>query len=89
MDGDGGGGDRLLLLDVAWTVSPFPLHLSICGTWGSIYIEDPSRKSLFDVAKVVDTDTGGSCPYGCPLNSLEVSFTSPLTWEFWKLIILH
>jgi hypothetical protein len=47
----------------------------------------------FDMAKAVDTDTGtdtgGSCLYGCPLNSLEVSYTSPLTWEFWKLIILH
>jgi hypothetical protein len=47
----------------------------------------------FDVAKKVDADTGanmdGSCPYGCPLNFLEVSYASPLTWEYWKLKFLH
>jgi hypothetical protein len=37
------------------------------------------KVARFDVAKVVDADTGGSCPYGCPLNSLEVSYASPLT----------
>jgi hypothetical protein len=40
----------------------------------------------FDVAKAVDADTGtntgGFCPYGCPLNSLEVSYAGPLTWEY-------
>jgi hypothetical protein len=40
-------------------------------------------------SKAGGADTGASCPYGCSLNSLEVSYASPLTWEYWKLIILH
>jgi hypothetical protein len=47
------------------------------------------KVTRFDVANAVDVDTGGFCPYGCPINSLEVSYASPLTWEYWKLIILH
>jgi hypothetical protein len=51
------------------------------------------KVARFDMMKTVDTntgaDTGGSCPYGCPLNSLEFSYVSPLTWEFWKLVVLH
>jgi hypothetical protein len=41
------------------------------------------KVARFDVAKAVDAntgaDTGGSCQYGCPLNSLEVSYASLLT----------
>jgi hypothetical protein len=40
------------------------------------------KVARFDVAKAVDADTGRSYPYGCSLNSLEVSYTSPLTWEY-------
>jgi hypothetical protein len=47
------------------------------------------KVSRFDLAKAVDANTGGSCSYGCPLNFLEVSNASPLTWEYWKLRILH
>jgi hypothetical protein len=51
------------------------------------------KVARFDVAKAMDVNTGadmgGFCPYGCPLNSLEVSYASPLTWEYWKLVILH
>jgi hypothetical protein len=38
----------------------------------------------FDVAKVGGADTGASCPNGSPLNSLEVSYASPLSWEYWN-----
>jgi hypothetical protein len=51
------------------------------------------KVARFDVAKAVAIDTGvdmgGSCLYGCPLKLLEVSNASPLTWEYWKLIIIH
>jgi hypothetical protein len=51
------------------------------------------KVARFDMAKAVDTDTGadtgGSYPYGFPINSLEVSYASPLTWEYWTLIIIH
>jgi hypothetical protein len=47
------------------------------------------KVTRFDMAKAVDTDMGGYYPYGCSLNLLEVSNANPLTWEYWKLIILH
>jgi hypothetical protein len=42
-------------------------------------------------AVAIDTgaDTGGFCLYGCPLSLVEVNNASPLTLEYWKLIILH
>jgi hypothetical protein len=63
----------------------------------NLYRVSFTKVARFDVAKAVDTntgantgaDTGGSCPYGCLLKLLEVSNTSPLTLEYWKLIILH
>jgi hypothetical protein len=58
-----------------------------------LYRGSVMKVTRFDVAKAVAidmfADTGGSYPYGCLLNSLEVSHASPLTWEYWKLIILH
>jgi hypothetical protein len=47
------------------------------------------KVARFDMAKAVDTDTGGFYSYGCSSNLLDVSNTSPLTWEYWKLIILQ
>jgi hypothetical protein len=42
MDGDGGGiWNPSPWHDVVISVSPLPLRLSVCGTWGSIYIEAP------------------------------------------------
>jgi hypothetical protein len=45
-----------------------------------------TKVARFDVAKAVvidmGADTGGFCPYGCPLSLLEVSNASPLTLEY-------
>jgi hypothetical protein len=72
-------------------ISVFPMpFVSLFAVPGvDLYRGSFTKVARFDVAKAVDADTGGSCPYGYPLNLLEVSNTSHLTWEYWKLIILH
>jgi hypothetical protein len=93
MDGDGDGG-RTPSLGVMWGSLYLPLPLCCLRHMGvNLYRGSFTKVARFDVEKAVDADTGadmgGFCLYGCFLNLLEVSTTSLLTWEYWKLIILH
>jgi hypothetical protein len=45
----------------------------------NLYIGSFTKVARFDVAKVVDANMGRFCPYGCPVNSLEVNYASLLT----------
>jgi hypothetical protein len=78
---------------VVISVSPLPLVALFAAPGVDLYRRSFTKVARFDVEKAVDTntgaDTGRFCPYGCSLNSLEIKNLSPLTWEYWKLIILH
>jgi hypothetical protein len=91
MDGDGDGGRTPFpLCDVVISISPSVAMLSCLRRLEvDLYRGSFPKVARFDMVKAVDTNTGRSYPYGYSLNLLEVSNASPLTWEYWKLIILH
>jgi hypothetical protein len=84
-DGDGGGSvmDILLRCDVVLATRT----LSVLRCLGVELYKGPFTKvARVDLTEAVAADTGGHtgglCQYHCSLNSLDVFFARPLSWEY-------